>query len=102
MFNQIMQFLGSGVSAVLQWFDMVLDATGMRGFLMAFIFMALAYKFLIAPFAGSGGVGGADSLGVNDGYYKRQRQSDRQLKNDYYRSRLGGSSQPQLPNGRKR
>lgn len=62
MFASIMQFLGDGVSAVLQWFDMVLDATGMRGFLMAFIFMFLAYKFLLVPFVGRAGVGTADKV----------------------------------------
>ena len=71
MFGQIMQFLGDGVSAVLQWFDMVLDATGMRGFLMAFIFMFLAYKFLLVPFVGRAGVGAADRV------VKSKKWSDR-------------------------
>lgn len=54
MFDQIMSFLGTGVQACLDWFDAILNATGMYGFVLAFIFMFLAFRYLILPFVGTG------------------------------------------------
>lgn len=62
MFDKIMSFLGAGVQACLNWFDQILTATGMYGFVLAFIFMFLSFRFLILPFVGGRGVGSSDSV----------------------------------------
>lgn len=77
MIDQILSFLGQGISATFSWFDSLLDSTGARVILYGFITMALVFKFIILPFSGTGGVGAADSLGVNDAYYKKQRSNER-------------------------
>lgn len=70
MLDQILSFLGTGISAVFGWFDSLMSAE-LWTLVFSMISMSLVYRFLVKPFfGGRGRSGGSDkarkSIGDDD------------------------------------